>query len=61
MPSTVIEKYLRVDRLPHIWCPGLRIGMIINGAIRSIDKVGLDPDKTVVVSGIGCSPGPPAT
>ena len=55
MPSTVIEKYLRVDRLPHIWCPGCGIGMIINGAIRAIDKVGLDQDKTVVVSGIGCS------
>lgn len=55
MPSTVVQKYLRVDRLPHIWCPGCGIGMIINGAIRSIDKVGLDPDRTVVVSGIGCS------
>ena len=45
----------------HIWCPGCGIGQIINGAIRAIDKVGLDQDKTVIVSGIGCSAGPPAT
>jgi 2-oxoglutarate/2-oxoacid ferredoxin oxidoreductase subunit beta len=55
MPSAVIEKYMRVNRLAHIWCPGCGIGMVINGAIRAIDKVGLDPDKTVIVSGIGCS------
>ncbi len=55
MPSAVISKYLRVDRLPHIWCPGCGIGQIINGAIRAIDKVGLDQDRTVIVSGIGCS------
>jgi 2-oxoglutarate/2-oxoacid ferredoxin oxidoreductase subunit beta len=55
MPSAVVEKYLRVNRLAHIWCPGCGIGMIINGAIRAIDKAKLDPDKTVIVSGIGCS------
>ena len=55
MPNRLVEKYMRVNRLPHIWCPGCGIGQIINGAIRAIDRVGLDQDKTVVVSGIGCS------
>ncbi len=55
MPSALISKYMRVHRLPHIWCPGCGIGQIVNGAIRAIDKVGLDQDRTVVVSGIGCS------
>lgn len=55
MPSALFEKYLRADRLPHIWCPGCGIGQIINGTIRAIDKVGWEQDKTVIVSGIGCS------
>ncbi len=55
MPSAVIDKYMRVKKLPHIWCPGCGIGQIVNGAIRAIDKVGLDQDRTVIVSGIGCS------
>lgn len=55
MPSPLVTKYMRVNRLPHIWCPGCGIGQIVNGAIRAIDKVGLDQDRTVVVSGIGCS------
>ncbi len=55
MPSELISKYLRVNRLPHIWCPGCGIGQIVNGTIRAIDKVGLDQDRTVIVSGIGCS------
>lgn len=55
MPSRLVEKYMRVNRLPHIWCPGCGIGQIINGTIRAIDKVGLDQDETVVISGIGCS------
>lgn len=55
MPSAVVDKYMRTNRLAHIWCPGCGIGQIINGTIRAIDKAGWDQDKTVVVSGIGCS------
>jgi len=55
MPNALVQKYMRVDRLPHIWCPGCGIGEIINGVIRAIDKVGLDQDRTSIVSGIGCS------
>lgn len=52
---TDIYKYLREDKLPHIWCPGCGHGTILGGLIRAIDKTNIDPDKTVVVSGIGCS------
>jgi len=55
MPSAIVQKYLRVNRLAHIWCPGCGIGEIINGTIRAIDKAGWEQDKTVIVSGIGCS------
>ena len=50
-----IDEYLRQDKLPHIWCPGCGHGIIMGNLIRGIDKANLDPDKTVVVSGIGCS------
>ena len=50
-----LEEYLRVDRLPHIWCPGCGLGMILGALLRSIEKAGLDIDKTTMVSGIGCT------
>src|SRR6056297_4012169 len=50
-----IYKYLREDKLPHIWCPGCGHGTILNSLVRAIDDTEMDPDKTVVVSGIGCS------
>ena len=50
-----LEKYLRVQKLPHIWCPGCGHGIITQAVIRAIDESGIDADKTVIVSGIGCS------
>jgi len=50
-----LMKYFREDKLPHIWCPGCGHGITMGAVIRAIDKVGLDPQKTVAVSGIGCS------
>lgn len=53
--SKVVMKYFREEKLPHIWCPGCGHGVIMGAMVRAIDQVGLDPDKTVIVSGIGCS------
>jgi len=50
-----LDAYLRMERLPHIWCPGCGLGLILNCFIRSLLKSGLDLDKVVVVSGIGCT------
>ncbi|HKL12285.1 MAG TPA: thiamine pyrophosphate-dependent enzyme [Halanaerobiales bacterium] len=50
-----IEEYFRQDKLPHIWCPGCGHGTIMGNLARAIDKAELDPNKVVVVSGIGCS------
>lgn len=49
------EKYLRQSALPHIWCPGCGNGILLASILRAIDKCGLDQQKTVIVSGIGCS------
>jgi len=49
------HEYLREDKLPHIWCPGCGHGIVTGALIRAIHNAGLDRDKTVIVSGIGCS------
>jgi 2-oxoglutarate ferredoxin oxidoreductase subunit beta len=50
-----IEKYLRLDRLPHIFCSGCGIGSAMGCFLRAIDIAQVDPDKVSVISGIGCS------
>ena len=50
-----VDNLLRVNRLPHIWCPGCGNGIIMNAVQRAINEAGLDQNKTVIVSGIGCS------
>ena len=50
-----IDCYLRVDRIPHIWCAGCGIGPATGCFIRAIQRTGLDPDKIALVSGIGCT------
>lgn len=49
------DKYLRIEKLPHIWCPGCGNGIVLGALVRAFDKLACDQDKTVVVSGIGCS------
>jgi len=48
------EKFLRKDRIPHIWCEGCGNGIILNCFARALDELNADLDKVVVVSGIGC-------
>ncbi|MCF6097414.1 2-oxoacid:ferredoxin oxidoreductase subunit beta [Thermovorax subterraneus] len=50
-----LEKYYRIDKLPHIWCPGCGNGIITGALVRAIDNLKLDKDKICIVSGIGCS------
>jgi len=49
------DKYYRTHRLPHIWCPGCGNGIILNGMMEAFEKLKIDQDKTIIVSGIGCS------
>ncbi|HOO32186.1 MAG TPA: 2-oxoacid:ferredoxin oxidoreductase subunit beta [Thermotogota bacterium] len=48
-------KHLRVDRLPHVWCPGCGNGTVLKATVGAIEELGLDPSNIAVVSGIGCS------
>ncbi|MCW8839069.1 MAG: 2-oxoglutarate ferredoxin oxidoreductase subunit beta, partial [Thiovulaceae bacterium] len=49
------DKYLRLEKMPTLWCWGCGDGVILKAFIRSIDKMGINQDDVCVVSGIGCS------
>lgn len=55
MSSELIQKYFRMNKLPHIWCPGCGHGIVTQSLVQAIDNLGLDKDKVCIVSGIGCS------
>ncbi|MGM0405252.1 MAG: 2-oxoacid:ferredoxin oxidoreductase subunit beta [Thermoplasmatota archaeon] len=50
-----LDGYLRKDRIPHIWCPGCGLGVILNSYLRALKDSEIAPEDTAVVSGIGCS------
>ncbi len=49
------DKYLRVNKMPTLWCWGCGDGVILKATIRAIEKMGWDMQNVCVVSGIGCS------
>ena len=49
------DKYLRVEKMPTLWCWGCGDGVILKTVIRAIEKCGWDMNDVCVVSGIGCS------
>lgn len=50
-----MEKILRMDRIPHIWCPTCGIGTAVTAFATALDKTDIPLDNICVVSGIGCS------
>jgi len=50
-----MESWLRMDRIPHIWCPGCGIGTTLTAVIAALEKIEVNPDEVCVVSGIGCT------
>ncbi|MBO4359149.1 MAG: 2-oxoacid:ferredoxin oxidoreductase subunit beta [Erysipelotrichaceae bacterium] len=55
MKDNLYEKYLVDSAMPTMWCPGCGNGIVLQSIIRAVDELGLDQDRTVFVSGIGCS------
>ena len=49
------DKYLRVEKMPTLWCWGCGDGVILKSFIRAVEKLGWEKDDVCVVSGIGCS------
>ena len=54
-PVNPVERLLRMDRMPHIWCPGCGIGTTVNCFARAIEKSEIPLNSLVIVSGIGCT------
>jgi 2-oxoglutarate/2-oxoacid ferredoxin oxidoreductase subunit beta len=54
-PRHPLDELIRTDRMPHIWCPGCGIGTVFSSCLHAMLASGIDLDKTVMVSGIGCS------
>jgi 2-oxoglutarate ferredoxin oxidoreductase subunit beta len=48
-------KYLREERLPHIWCSGCGLGSAVTSLTNAYEKLGIPVDDIGVVSGIGCA------
>jgi 2-oxoglutarate/2-oxoacid ferredoxin oxidoreductase subunit beta len=48
-------KYLKDGVLPHMWCPGCGIGVMLGALLRSFEELGYERKDTVVVTGIGCT------
>ncbi|WP_294964466.1 2-oxoglutarate ferredoxin oxidoreductase subunit beta [Sulfurimonas sp.] len=49
------DKYLRLEKMPTLWCWGCGDGVILKAFVRAVDKMKLNQDDVCVVSGIGCS------
>lgn len=55
MKAHPLEELLRPGVLPHIWCPGCGLGVVLRAFVLGFDKAKIPPQQRVVVSGIGCS------
>ncbi len=50
-----MDNLLRMDRIPHIWCPGCGIGLAVTAFTAALEKAKIDLNKVAIVSGIGCT------
>jgi 2-oxoglutarate/2-oxoacid ferredoxin oxidoreductase subunit beta len=50
-----VQDYIRQRFFPHMWCAGCGHGIVLNGLIRAVEKLGMSRNEIVMVSGIGCS------
>lgn len=50
------ENYLRMNKMPTLWCSGCGDGTIMKSIIRALDGIkDLNRDMVSIVAGIGCS------
>jgi 2-oxoglutarate ferredoxin oxidoreductase subunit beta len=53
--ARALEKYLRPEIKATPFCPGCGHGILMGLILRAIDALGLDMDRLLFVSGIGCA------
>jgi 2-oxoglutarate ferredoxin oxidoreductase subunit beta len=50
-----LEDLVRMDRIPHIWCPGCGIGSVFTSCLTAVKQTNIPYNQFTMVSGIGCS------
>ncbi|MEM4005134.1 MAG: hypothetical protein QXM43_05815 [Desulfurococcaceae archaeon] len=54
-----LDKHLRLDRIPTLYCPGCGLGIGLAAMLRALDKRieegTIEPDKVLWIGGISCS------
>ncbi len=55
VPEHPVAPYLRMERIPHVWCPTCGIGTVLQCYVAALKRAKMDLDKVSVVSGIGCT------
>ena len=50
-----MDTILRMDRMPHIWCPACGLGTVISCFAAAVADCKIDYNRLCVVSGIGCT------
>jgi len=54
-----LNRHLRTDRIPTLYCPGcglgIGLGAMLRGLQKRIDEGSISPDSVVWVGGIGCT------
>jgi 2-oxoglutarate ferredoxin oxidoreductase subunit beta len=50
-----LDPYLKPGRIPHIWCPGCGLGVVLTTYIEAMRRKNIPVNQCAVVSGIGCS------
>ncbi|MEO0085375.1 MAG: 2-oxoacid:ferredoxin oxidoreductase subunit beta [candidate division WOR-3 bacterium] len=50
-----LEDFLRMDRMPHIWCSTCGLGTMLTAFIAAVKESALPRADIAVVSGIGCT------
>jgi 2-oxoglutarate ferredoxin oxidoreductase subunit beta len=53
--SATGAKFLRAGALPHMWCPGCGIGIMMAALLRSFEELEYENKEIVLVTGIGCT------
>lgn len=51
----LLDTHWRRTRLPHLWCPGCAHGIVTRALSQALEVTRSDQDRTVLLSGIGCS------
>lgn len=53
--SAHVQDYLRMNKMPHIWCPGCGTGIALGAVVRAVHNMGYDRNNVMLITGIGCS------